>query len=135
VGDRRDWERFAEILAAAVGESVFAIWMAPVALVAVRSDRALMALAPAPTRRWLVGRYGRVIDDAARRAGRTVVIADETQARALEAFGEASAERTPAATRGEDPPSGRFASAEARADMGGGVAASRRSYNSIEEVG
>ncbi len=59
--DRGDWGRIRALLEAAVGECTFEIWLAPVELIAVDSDRRLVLAAPPATASWTTERFGRVL--------------------------------------------------------------------------
>ena len=81
--DHADWSRIRKLLAEAVGESTFAIWFEPVELIAIDPDGSLVLHAPPRLRSWLQTRFGRVVAQAAERAGRTTQIADTTQSAAM----------------------------------------------------
>jgi hypothetical protein len=81
--DHADWERIRELLVEAVGESTFAIWLEPVELIAIDADGALVLHAPPELRGWLQERFGRVVAQAAERAGRATRMADVAQSAAM----------------------------------------------------
>ena len=81
--DHADWSRIRKLLAEAVGESTFAIWFEPVELIAIDPDGSLVLHAPPGLRGWLQARFGRVVAQAAERAGRATRIADATQSAAM----------------------------------------------------
>jgi DnaA N-terminal domain len=81
--DHADWERIRELLLEAVGESTFAIWLEPVELIAIDPDGALVLHAPPELRGWLQERFGRVVAQAAERAGRATRMADLAQSAAM----------------------------------------------------
>ena len=72
------------LLRDAVGESTFAIWLAPLSLIAVDLEGALVVSAPPETVGWVARRFGRVLDAAAQRAGRGLRLADEVERKAAE---------------------------------------------------
>ena len=59
--DRADWERIRGLLAEAVGESRFEIWLAPLELVAVDRAGKLVIGAPPETAAWVWDRFGRML--------------------------------------------------------------------------
>ena len=69
-----------------VGESTFEIWLAPLELIAVDLEGALVVSAPRETVGWVARRFGRILDTAAERAGRRLRIADELERHAAEAL-------------------------------------------------
>jgi hypothetical protein len=81
--DHADWERIRKLLVEAVGESTFAIWLEPVELIAIDADGALVLHAPPELRGWLQERFGRVVAQAAERAGRATRMADVARSAAL----------------------------------------------------
>jgi hypothetical protein len=74
------------VLRDVVGESAFEIWLAPLELLAVDLDGALVVSAPRETVGWLARRFGRILESAAERAGRRLRIADELERHAAEAL-------------------------------------------------
>ena len=68
----------------AVGESTCEIWLAPLELIAVDVEGTLIVSAPAETVGWVVRRFGRILDGAAQRAGRSLRVADELERTAAE---------------------------------------------------
>jgi hypothetical protein len=89
--DRAAWEEIRAVLLDAVGESTFEIWLAPLELLAVDLDGALVVSAPRDTVGWVARRFGRIVDSAAERAGRRLRIADELERHAAQALSPASA--------------------------------------------
>ena len=81
--DHADWKRIRTLLAEAVGESTFAIWLEPVELIAIDADGALVLHAPPELRGWLQERFGRVVAQAAERAGRATRMADAARSAAM----------------------------------------------------
>jgi hypothetical protein len=81
--DHADWGRIRTLLAEAVGESTFAIWLEPVELIAIDADGALVLHAPPELRGWLQERFGRVVAQAAERAGRATRMADVARSAAM----------------------------------------------------
>ena len=82
-GDRRDWQQTRELLEATVGETTFAIWLAPVGLIAVDGDRRLVLAAPPATAGWVSSRFGRVLAACASRVGREVRFAEAPERHAV----------------------------------------------------
>jgi hypothetical protein len=81
--DRRDWEQIRELLAAAVGESTFVIWLEPAELIAVDDERRLVVAVPAATASWTRERFGRLLTGCADRVGRELRFASEPEVHAL----------------------------------------------------
>jgi hypothetical protein len=81
--DHADWERIRTLLVEAVGEGTFAIWLEPVELIAIDPHGALVLHAPPELRGWLQERFGRVVAQAAERAGRATRMADVAQSAAM----------------------------------------------------
>ncbi len=77
--DRRDWQQTRELLKATVGESVFAIWLEPIELIAVDGDQNLVLVARSATAGCVSNRFGRVIAACASRGGREVRFAEEAE--------------------------------------------------------
>jgi hypothetical protein len=75
--DRRDWQQTREQLENTVGETPFAIWLAPVELIAVESNRTLVLAAPRETAGWTSNRFGRALAACASRVGREARFAEE----------------------------------------------------------
>ena len=65
-----------------VGESTFEIWLAPLELLAIELEDALVVSAPRETVGWVTRRFGRILDSAAGRVGRRLRVADELEWRA-----------------------------------------------------
>jgi DnaA N-terminal domain len=86
IPDVVDWKRIRELLAASVGESMFAIWLEPLELRAVDASHALIVDAPDATRSWLRERFRRMICEAADQVGRQVLVADEAQSQSMRAL-------------------------------------------------
>ena len=74
--DHADWERIRKLLAKTVSSGIYAIWFDPVELIGIDPDGALVLDVPSELRGWLQDRFSRVIDDAAKSAGRATRIAD-----------------------------------------------------------
>jgi hypothetical protein len=81
--DRGDWQRIRELLERAVGESTFAIWLAPAQLVAVDDQRRLVVAVPAATARWTADRFGPMVARYAEGVGRELRFAAEAEVQAL----------------------------------------------------
>jgi hypothetical protein len=81
--DRRDWQRVRKLLEAKVGESQFDIWLEPVELIAIDSDRKLVLALPPATAGWTRERFGRVLAACASSVGREVRFADQPELCAL----------------------------------------------------
>ncbi len=86
--DLRDWQRARERMAAVVGQSLFDIWFDPLRLAAVDRDGALVVVAGDEVRAWIVDQFATVLVDGARHATRAVLIAEPSEARAIELLGE-----------------------------------------------
>jgi hypothetical protein len=82
--DRSDWERIRRLLGETVGESMFAIWLAPFELVAIDRAGTLVIGAPPDTVAWVRKRFGRVLTTCAHRFGHELRIADEPERTAIE---------------------------------------------------
>ena len=76
--DRAVWSEIRAFLLDAAGESQFEIWLAPLELIAVDGGTLVIA-APAATASWVRSRFGRLLDAAAQRIGRSLRIADEVE--------------------------------------------------------
>jgi hypothetical protein len=81
--DLHDWQRIRELLKAKVGESQFDIWLEPVELIAIDSDRKLVLAVPPTTAGWTRERFGRVLAACASFVSREVRFADEPERRAV----------------------------------------------------
>jgi DnaA N-terminal domain len=92
--DLAAWEQVRALLPEAVGESTFEIWLAPLALIAVDLEGTLIVSVPAETIGWVARRFGRILDGAARRAGRGLHIADEIERKAAESLASIAAPAT-----------------------------------------
>jgi len=77
--DHEDWRRTCILLREAVGESVFAIWLEPIELIAVDSQDALVIAPPPATRDWVEKRFGRLLSECARRASRELRFANDAE--------------------------------------------------------
>jgi hypothetical protein len=75
--DHEDWGRTGTLLRNSVGESVFAIWLEPIKLIAIDSQGALVIAPPPATRDWVQKRFGRLLSDCARRASRELRFVDD----------------------------------------------------------
>ena len=80
--DRAAWEQIRALLLQMVGESMFEIWLKRLELIAVEGNGSLVVSAPEATVGWVRSRFGRVLDDAAQRAGRRLRIAEEVERKA-----------------------------------------------------
>jgi hypothetical protein len=81
--DRDAWQHARELLREAVGVSTFEIWLDRVELIAIDSGGGLVLAAGDETVGWVRDRFGRLISDRGRRAGRDVRIAGELERRAI----------------------------------------------------
>ena len=81
--DHADWERIRKLLTKSVSSGIYAIWFDPVELIGIDPDGALVLDVPSELRGWLQDRFSRVIDDAAKTAGRATRIADVAQSTAM----------------------------------------------------
>jgi len=86
--DRSDWRRIRELLEERVGESMFAVWLEPIGLIAINRDRLFVLVAPATTTAWTSKRFGPLLEGCAARVGRGVRFAEEPE---RHAFGVGSA--------------------------------------------
>jgi hypothetical protein len=82
VTDRAAWELARAVLLETVGDSTFEIWLAPLQLIAVDLDGALVVYAPRETAGWVACRFGRILASATERAGRRLRLADELERQA-----------------------------------------------------
>jgi hypothetical protein len=98
--DLAAWEQVRALLRDGVGEGTFEIWLAPLELIAVDVEGALVVSAPAETASWVARRFGRVLDGAARRAGWPLRIAEQVERRAAESLVPAAAAAAGAARAG-----------------------------------
>ena len=81
--ERRDWQRIRELLKAKVGESQFDIWLEPVELVAIDTDRKLVLAVPPAAAGWTRERFGRILEACTASVGRDARFADEPERRAV----------------------------------------------------
>ncbi len=81
--DRSDWRRIRELLEERVGESMFAVWLEPIELIAIDRDRLLVLAAPATTTAWRSKRFGSVLEACASRIGCGVRFAEEPERHAF----------------------------------------------------
>ncbi len=88
--DRSDWHRIRDLLRAKVGESQFDIWLEPVRLIAIDSNRKLVLAAPPATAGWMRERFGRVLAAFASSVGRELRFADEPERRVVGAEAQSS---------------------------------------------
>jgi hypothetical protein len=79
------------MLLAAVGESTFEIWLAPLELIVVDLDGTLVVSAPRDTVGWVARRFGRILDSAAERTGRRLRLADELERPAADSLSPSAA--------------------------------------------
>jgi DnaA N-terminal domain len=98
--DLAAWEQVRALLREAVSESTFEIWLAPLELIAVDLEGALIIAAPAETAGWVTVRFGRLLDGAAQRAGHRVRLADEVERRAADLLASAAARASVGARSG-----------------------------------
>jgi hypothetical protein len=77
--ERAAWEHVRVCLREAVGESVFAIWLDALELIAVDGDGALVLSAPAETRAWVAARFARLLEAAGVRVGWGLRFASEAE--------------------------------------------------------
>jgi hypothetical protein len=140
--DRAAWEQIRGMLLDAVGDSTFEIWLAPLELIAVDLNGALVVSAPRETVGWVARRFGRILDSAAERAGRRLRIADELARQAAEALSPAAtADSTDLSARNSvDRPSGFRADAspgrpgDTSADRSAYPSSYTHVYNQFQEV-
>ena len=81
--DHEDWRRAGTLLREAVGESVFAIWLEPIQLIAIDRKGALVISSPPATRDWVQKRFGRLLSECAQRASRHLRFADDAESAAF----------------------------------------------------
>jgi DnaA N-terminal domain len=77
--DHEDWRRTGTLLREAVGESVFAIWLEPIELIAIDSQDALVIAPPPATRDWIQKRFGRLLSECVRRVSRELRFANDAE--------------------------------------------------------
>jgi hypothetical protein len=77
--DDDDWRRICALLRQTVGESVFAIWLEPIELIAIDSQGALVIAPPPATRAWVQTRFGRLLSECAQRVPRELRFADDAE--------------------------------------------------------
>jgi hypothetical protein len=94
--DHAIWWRIRTHLADKVSETTFAVWLAPLQLIAIDRAGALVVAAPDQTAPWVRERFGRLIAQCAEQAGRQVRLAGEPERLAV----ESNDERAVAAGRG-----------------------------------
>jgi DnaA N-terminal domain len=82
--DLAAWEQVRAFLRETVGESTFEIWLASLELIAVDLEGILILSVPAETVGWVGRRFGRILDGAAQRAGRSLRVTDEVERKAAE---------------------------------------------------
>ena len=87
------------LLRQAVGESVFAIWLESIELVAIDSQYALV-LPPTATRDWVQKRFGRLLSESAQQVSRQFRFADDAE---RAAFGHHDDRRPTAGGQHEHP--------------------------------
>jgi hypothetical protein len=83
--DLRLWRQIRSELARRVGEDMFAIWLAPVELIAIDSDRRLVLVSPAATADWTSTRFSQLIAATAAELGCDIRFANPAERRALDA--------------------------------------------------
>ncbi len=97
------WTVLAAELRAAVGDSLFDVWLAPLHIGAYDGARVVLQ-APAETRDWIVERFGRILEASAAAAlGPQVEVSVAAHAGGP-AGASAPAQRTPEPPRPEGPP-------------------------------
>ncbi len=79
------WRQVRGQLRRRVGEDTFAIWLAPVELVAIDRDQRLVLVAPPPTADWTSTRFNRLIAATAAELGCDIRFANPAERRAFEA--------------------------------------------------
>lgn len=90
------WTVLAAELRAAVGESLFDVWLAPLTVAAFDGSR-LVLQAPAETREWVIGRFGRIIQTSVAAAFGPQVEFDIERAGAVPAAGATGSPAEPTA--------------------------------------
>jgi len=98
--DHDDWRRMCALLRQAVGESVFAIWLESIELVAIDSQYALVIAPPTATRDWVQKRFGRQLSESAQQVSRQFRFADDAE---RAAFGHNDDRRPTAGGQHEHP--------------------------------
>ena len=98
--DHDDWRRMCALLRQAVGESVFAIWLESIELVAIDSEYALVIAPPTATRDWVQKRFGRLLSECAQQVSRQLRFADDAE---RAAFGHHDDRRPAAGGQHEHP--------------------------------
>jgi hypothetical protein len=83
LADRNDWNQIRSGLRELVGDSMFAIWLEPLELIAIDPGGALVIDAPPATFSWLKRRYGRVIARCVEGASRRFRFAEEPERQAF----------------------------------------------------
>ena len=84
--DHDDWRRMCALLRQAVGESVFAIWLEPIELIAIDSQDALVIAPPSATRDWIQKRFGRLLTECAQHVSRELRFADDAERAAFSRY-------------------------------------------------
>jgi hypothetical protein len=77
------WRRIRSQLRRRVGEDMFAIWLAPVELIAIDRGQCLVLAAPEPTATWTSARFSRLIAATASEIGRDFRFANAPERRAF----------------------------------------------------
>jgi hypothetical protein len=83
--DLTAWRQIRGQLRRRVGEDTFAIWLAPVELIAIDRDQRLVLAAPAPTADWTRTRFSRLIAATASEVGRDVRFSNQAERHAFDA--------------------------------------------------
>jgi DnaA N-terminal domain len=91
LADRDDWAQIRGRLREIVGDSMFEVWLGPLALIAIDPSGTLVVDAPPSTFSWLRQRYGRVIARCADEASRALRFAEEPERHAFAREGRAPA--------------------------------------------
>ena len=84
--DRDNWRRLCALLRQAVGESVFAIWLEPIELIAIDSQDALVIAPPPATGDWVQKRFGRLLSECAQHVSRELRFADDAERAAFRRY-------------------------------------------------
>jgi hypothetical protein len=83
--DRNVWRRIRDRLQRRVGESMFAIWLEPVELIAIDCDQRLVLAPPTTTAAWISKRFGRLLTATSSELGREFRFANEAESHAFNA--------------------------------------------------
>ncbi|HWK16747.1 MAG TPA: DnaA N-terminal domain-containing protein [Solirubrobacteraceae bacterium] len=83
--DQNAWRQIRDQLHRRVGESMFAIWLEPIELVAIDSEQRLVLAPPTATAAWISERFGRLIAATSSELGRESRFANEAERHAFNA--------------------------------------------------